>query len=84
LEAFLEPCDAAAGPALGDRGHYSHWWLRDFSPRKGYVGAVAVRAGKCRLRYWKLGRARHGPLAAAEAPTRLSEGSGSQVHRAEG
>lgn len=51
LEAFLEPCNAAACTALGDSGQHSRWWLRDFSPRRGYVGAVAVRSGECRLGY---------------------------------
>jgi 4'-phosphopantetheinyl transferase len=30
-----------------------HWQLHDFSPRRGYVGALATRRGKCRLEYWK-------------------------------
>jgi 4'-phosphopantetheinyl transferase len=29
------------------------WCLHDFSPRRGYVGALATRRGKCSLGYWK-------------------------------
>jgi 4'-phosphopantetheinyl transferase len=36
---------------LGDQP--PHWQLHDFSPRRGYVGALATRRGKCRLEYWK-------------------------------
>jgi hypothetical protein len=27
------------------------WWLHDFSPRRGYVGALAAPPGDCSLRY---------------------------------
>jgi 4'-phosphopantetheinyl transferase len=30
-----------------------HWWLQDFSPRRGYVAAVAARGREPRLRYWE-------------------------------
>jgi 4'-phosphopantetheinyl transferase len=40
LEAFL-------------REQPRRWRLHDFSPRRGYVGTLAARRGKCRLGYWK-------------------------------
>jgi 4'-phosphopantetheinyl transferase len=29
----------------------SAWWLHDFLPRRGYVGTVAARARKCKIKY---------------------------------
>jgi len=28
-------------------------WLHDFQPRKGYVAALAVRGGECKVKYWR-------------------------------
>jgi 4'-phosphopantetheinyl transferase len=47
LESGLETFD------LFLRERPRHWCLHDFSPRRGYVGALATRRGKWSLRYWK-------------------------------
>jgi len=63
LERFLDQYDVLQSPhrATGaERG----WWFHDFSPRKGYVGALAVARAECAIRYWQwraedVGSAKH-------------------------
>jgi 4'-phosphopantetheinyl transferase len=53
FDVFLDLCDPVFLPRLGDAEHRGSWWLHDLSPQRGYVGALAARGQKCRLRYWK-------------------------------
>lgn len=53
FEVFLDLSNPVLLRTLGDVGQKWRWWLHDFSPRRGYVAALAARGGKCRLRYWK-------------------------------
>jgi 4'-phosphopantetheinyl transferase len=53
LEALL----TASGPEFHGAGKPAAdsemCWLHDFQPRKGYVAALAVRGGECKVKYWK-------------------------------
>jgi 4'-phosphopantetheinyl transferase len=53
LEALL----TASGPVFYGAGQPAAssevCWLHDFQPRKGYVAALAVRGGECKVKYWK-------------------------------
>lgn len=60
----MEACAKACGDGLEsglesfehflwDRELPPQWCLVDLSPRRGYVGTLATRRGKCSLRYWQ-------------------------------
>jgi 4'-phosphopantetheinyl transferase len=67
FEVFLNPSDPVLLPALGEARGQRPCWLHDFTPRKGYVGAVAAPRGKRKLRYWKW-QAHERPLEANLCP----------------
>jgi 4'-phosphopantetheinyl transferase len=52
LDRFLEPRDVLQFPHSALRPERG-WWLHDFSPQKGYAGALAVPQADCSLRYWQ-------------------------------
>jgi 4'-phosphopantetheinyl transferase len=51
FEIFLDLRTPVLHRPLGDAEQ--RWWLHDFSPRRGYVGALAAPPGNCSLRYCK-------------------------------
>jgi 4'-phosphopantetheinyl transferase len=53
LENFLGPPSPVLPPLAGEGTPEERWWLHDFSPRRGYIAAVAARGGPPKLRYWK-------------------------------
>jgi 4'-phosphopantetheinyl transferase len=71
FEQFLAPRTATLVPSSGDASR--RWWLHDFSPGAGYVGALAVAPGVRRFRLWQW---RPGDAANATrrplSPTRLA------------
>src|SRR6266571_3585796 len=52
----FEACLDLRGPVLpSPRGHdgpHERWWFHEFTPRKGYVAALAAQSPKPRLRFW--------------------------------
>jgi 4'-phosphopantetheinyl transferase len=52
LEAFVDRCNPVHAQKPGAGGQDEYWWIYDFSPRRGYVAALAVPGRRCRLRYW--------------------------------
>lgn len=53
LEVFLGTSDDVPGPLVGDGDRPGCWSLRDFSPRRGYAGALAAPRATWMLRFWK-------------------------------
>jgi hypothetical protein len=53
FDGFLNLSDPVLLPTLQSTGQTSRWWLHDFRPRRGYVGAIAAGQGRCRFKYWK-------------------------------
>jgi len=52
LERFLDPPnDCVFQPAHDASRIEGAWWLHDFTPQRGYAGALAVSQADCRLRY---------------------------------
>jgi 4'-phosphopantetheinyl transferase len=53
FEDFLDLSGPVVLPAVGDTARKWRWQFHDFSPRRGYIAALAVRRANYRLRYWK-------------------------------
>jgi 4'-phosphopantetheinyl transferase len=64
------------------REHPRRWCLHDFSPGRGYVGALATRRGKCRIGYWKWQADGMGHSTQTNAGQ--AQRSGFQISRGEG
>ncbi|MEO7987158.1 MAG: 4'-phosphopantetheinyl transferase superfamily protein [Gemmatimonadales bacterium] len=53
FELFLDPGNAVLLPPVSNEDHQRRWWVQEFSPRRGYVGALAAPWGTYRVRHWK-------------------------------
>ena len=53
LDRFIDRSHPVLLPTLEGTGRTGPWWFHDFCPRKGYAAAVAVRGGRCSVKYWK-------------------------------
>jgi 4'-phosphopantetheinyl transferase len=52
FERFLDLHHPTNAALVRDGVSHDGWWLHDFSPRRGYVAAVAARGAKLRVSNW--------------------------------
>ena len=81
FERFLDLRNPVLSPPPGDGGQQERWWIHDFSPREGYVAALAMQGGEPRLRFWEW-KAHYLDSAIQFDPSLDRLGSGLQVPKA--